>query len=296
MKFELITRAAGKVASKVSKHSPEILLGAGVISTVAGAVMACKATLKANDILDAHKEQMEKINEAAKTCPEDYTEQDKKKDTAITYGKTIGSFIKLYAPAIICEVAGIGCILASYGILKKRNVALTIAYGELFDKYMSYRDGVKAKYGEDADKELIFGTPETIIDTDENGDVKDVTIKDANDILKSPYARFFDSSCPNWEKSAEYNIQFLSDLERGFNDRLIRKGHVFLNEVYDAIGFERTAAGAVVGWIYKGGEGDGYIDFHIFDKTKEANRRFVNGLENVILLDFNVDGVIYDKI
>lgn len=295
MAFEVVTRTFGKLAVKVSKHSPEILLGAGIVSGVAATVVACKATLKAESILDEHKEQMEKINEAAETCPEEYSESDKKKDTAIAYGKTIGKFVKLYGPAIGLGVISVGCILGSYGIMRKRNIALTVAYGELLKKYMTYRDNVKSKYGEEADKEMIFGNTETVVDTDKEGNVTDVKASETNEGVGSPYARFFDSSCPNWQTAPEYNFEFVNRVQEMFNNRLRSKGHVFLNEVYDALGFERTSAGAVVGWVWNG-DGDNYIDFGIIDCTKEANRRFVNGLENVILLDFNVDGVIYDKI
>jgi hypothetical protein len=44
------------------------------------------------------------------------------------------------------------------------------------------------------------------------------------------------------------------------------------------------------------GETDNYINFGIFDGTTEVLRDFVNGLEGAILLDFNVDGVIYNKL
>ena len=60
------------------------------------------------------------------------------------------------------------------------------------------------------------------------------------------------------------------------------------------LGIPRSQAGAVVGWVL--GEGDDYIDFGMFDGNNMATRDFVNGYERSILLDFNVDGVIYDLI
>ena len=51
---------------------------------------------------------------------------------------------------------------------------------------------------------------------------------------------------------------------------------------------------AVVGWVL--GNGDNCIDFGIWDSANEKARDFVNGREGAILLDFNVDGVIYDLI
>ena len=47
-----ITRTLNKAAFKFKKHSPEILVVAGVVGVVGSTVMACKATTKVNDILD----------------------------------------------------------------------------------------------------------------------------------------------------------------------------------------------------------------------------------------------------
>jgi hypothetical protein len=87
-------------------------------------------------------------------------------------------------------------------------------------------------------------------------------------------------------------MTFLIGMQNHFNDMLRINHNVFLNEIYDALGFERTPIGALVGWT-DDGDGDGFVDFGLF--TNE-NARFVNRLEPVVLLDFNVDGVIYDKI
>ena len=291
-KFSLVSRAASTLMFKVKKHSPEILLATGVVTGVAGTVVACKATLKASDILDKHRVRMDQIKEAAETCPEEYTDKDKKKDTAMCYGKTVGEFAKLYWPAIALELISVGCVLTSYGIMKARNVALSAAYGELLKKYNDYRARVKEKYGDEEDHKICVDETKAVVETDKDGKVTNV---DTKDILCSPYAKFFDSSCPNWENSPEYNYTFLINVQNKFNERLRAKGHVFLNEVYDVLGLPRTAAGAVVGWIYNG-DGDNKIDFDLDNANSEATRRFVNGLENVYLLDFNVDGVIYDKI
>lgn len=90
-------------------------------------------------------------------------------------------------------------------------------------------------------------------------------------------------------------------VQNQMNDKLKARGHVFLNEVYDALGFDRSEAGRLVGWVWNKDNtameaGDGYIDFSIFDGSDYAKRAFVNGDERFILLDFNIDGMIYDLI
>lgn len=112
----------------------------------------------------------------------------------------------------------------------------------------------------------------------------------------SQYARFFDEGCPNWSKDPEWNLMFLKQQELYANEMLKRNGFLFLNEVYDMLGFPRTKTGQIVGWIYdeENPIGDNRVDFGIY-KTLPGNRNFVNGIERNILLDFNVDGDIFTK-
>ena len=113
----------------------------------------------------------------------------------------------------------------------------------------------------------------------------------------SMYARFFDESSPSWVNDAEYNLMFLRQQELYANDLLKKRGHLFLNEVYDMLGISRTKAGAVVGWIYdeNNTNGDNCVDFGIFDPHNEHNRAFVNGNTKTVLVDPNVDGNIVEK-
>lgn len=291
-----ITKVTGMVAkfgAKAAKHSPELFMAGGFALGGTGIFLACKSTLKASEVIENHKANMNEIREAAELCGDEYSERDKRRDTTLVCVKTTGEFIKLYFPAFVCEIGAAACFLAAFGILKRRNAVLTAAYAELLKKYNSYRGRVIEKYGEDADREILASGRSKEVEVDKDGNV--ISEKETVATDCSQYARFFDSSCPAWEKSPEYNITFIKNVQEMLTTRLHAKGHVFLNEAYDALGFERTSAGAVVGWLDKG-DGDGFIDFGIIDCTKKANRRFVNGLENVILLDFNVDGVIYDKI
>lgn len=112
---------------------------------------------------------------------------------------------------------------------------------------------------------------------------KEITVT----IDPSSYARVFDELNVNWESRPEYNLLFLKSQENWMNDRLQARGHVFLNEVYDCLGFQRTSAGAIVGWLAQG-EGANHIDFSIRDAQ--------TNISPSVILDFNVDGVIYDKI
>ena len=114
----------------------------------------------------------------------------------------------------------------------------------------------------------------------------------------SQYARFFDESSSAWRKDANVNLVYLLMQQRYANDLLKKKGYLFLNEVYDMLGIPKTKEGQIIGWVYDTDNpiGDNYVDFGIYNIHNDANRKFVNGYERTILLDFNVDGMILDRI
>lgn len=296
------TRACHTSLLQLKKHSPKILVIAGVIGTVASTVMACKATLKAPEIVESHKDTVEKIREAAAKYPEEYNENDKQKDLVITYSNTAMKFGALYGPALLVGAASITSILVGYNIMNKRNIAAVAAYTAAANEFKQYRGRVIERFGKELDRELKYNIRNEVIEdrtVDENGN--ESIVKTTVSTINPEYSEFtkcFDESCAAFEKSPEDNMKFLKCQQNYANDLLKRRGHLFLNEVYDMLGFQRTTAGSVVGWIYDEDHpnGDNYVDFGIFNIKSEAARNFVNGYERAIWLDFNVDGVIYNKI
>lgn len=303
-----LTKTANKVGFKLRKHSPEILMVAGVVGTVTSAVMACKATLKVNEVVEETKETIDKIHTATEKGKTesglDYSAEDSKKDLTIVYAQTGLKFVKLYAPAVILGTLSITSILASNNILRKRNIALGAAYAAIDKSFKEYRGRVIERFGEAVDRELKYNIKsqkiEEVVTDPETGKEKKVksTVDVIDPNLYSEYARFFDDGCKGWEKNAEYNLMFLRATQNYANDLLRSGGYLFLNDVYDMLGIERTKAGQIVGWVYDPDNpdhnGDNYVDFGIYDMRKPKARDFVNGYERVILLDFNVDGNIWD--
>lgn len=285
------------------KYSPEILMGVGVVGVVASTVVACKATLKASDIIADAQEDLEKINMVAEDPKyvDQYSEEDLKKDKTILYTQTGLKIAKAYLPAVGLGVASIACLVSSHNILKKRNIALAAAYTTIDKSFKEYRKRVTDRFGEEVERQIRHNIKaheieETIVD--EDGNEKKITknVETCEIDGYSEYSRFFDDGCTGWEKDAEYNLVFLKAQQQYANDLLRSKGHLFLNEVYDMLGIPRSKAGQVVGWIYdpENPIGDNYVDFGIYDVNKRGSRDFVNGYERTILLDFNVDGNIWD--
>ena len=309
MKTEMLTKAGrflSKAGLQIKKHSPEILMGVGIVGTVASTVLACKATLKVNEILEEKNNTVEAIHKCLEDESLPYTEEDSKKDLTIVYTQTGVKLAKLYAPAIAVGALSITSIVAGHKILKARNIAIAAAYAAVDKGFKDYRKRVVERFGEQLDKELRYNVKATEVEektVDEKGkekvEKKIVNTVNPEDLSQiSEFARFFDESCPDWRKDSEFNLMYLRRQQDWANEKLKQKGHLFLNEVYDMLGINRTRAGQVVGWIYdeNNDKGDNFVDFGIYDINSERKRAFVNGDERSILLDFNVDGVIYDKI
>lgn len=294
-----VNGVTSKAVMKLKKHSPEILVVAGIAGTVVSAVLACKATTKVAEILDETKGTLDTIHEGMETGAingQEYTTEDGKKDTVVVYAQTGVKLAKLYGPAIILGTLSITSILASNNILRKRNVALGAAYAAIDKSFKEYRGRVIERFGEQVDTELKYGIKakkfEEIEVDPETGKEKKVkkTVMVADPNLQSDYAVYFDSKSRNYETNPDYNRMFLKAQQAFANDKLQTRGHLFLNEVLDDLDLPRTPAGQIVGWTKDGP--DGYVNFRIVEVERETED---GRHEPALLLDFNVEGNIWEK-
>lgn len=293
-----VSKTFGKAKLKIKEHSPEILLFTGIVSAIGGTILACKATLKVPEIMDETKNELDIIHSTKEKCePDEY-----KKVLVATYGKTAVKFIKVYSPAFVIGAFSLTSILASNDILRKRNAALVAAYSIVDLSFKDYRNRVVERFGEKVDQELRYSIKEKTIETievNEDGEAitKNKTVE-VSEYLDDGYSKWFDECNDYFDNDPEYNRMFLQKQQRRANDILNSRGYIFLNEVYDMLGIPKTRAGQIVGWIYdeNNKSGDNYIDFGILDTYRESVRDFVNGYEPSILLRFNVDGPIIDRV
>ena len=294
-----VNGVTSKAVMKLKKHSPEILVVAGIAGTVVSAVLACKATTKVAEILDETKGTLDTIHEGMETGAingQEYTNEDGKKDTVVVYAQTGMKLAKLYGPAIILGTLSITSILASNNILRKRNVALGAGYAAIDKSFKEYRGRVIERFGEQVDTELKYGIKakkfEEIEVDPETGKEKKVkkTVMVADPNLQSDYAVYFDSKSRNYETNPDYNRMFLKAQQAFANDKLQTRGHLFLNEVLDDLDLPRTPAGQIVGWTKDGP--DGYVNFRIVEVERETED---GRHEPALLLDFNVEGNIWEK-
>lgn len=305
MKFvpAAVSRMAAKQALLARKNSPEILLGVGVVSMVGSTVLACRATLKLEEVLD-EIEKDKSLAHRVKTAVDEgevrtgvtYTDEELKRDNTIIIARGVTRVVKLYAPSLILGGVGVICLTKSHQILKERNVAMAAAYVAMETAFRTYRERVIERYGEDTDRELRYGSEEVTVINDETGKLTSSVRVEPGE--PSGYARWFDGeSSNNWTAPPQdnYNWVWLRTQQNWANDMLHSRGHMFLNEVYSMLGLTHTTAGAIVGWVFDrhNERGDNYIDFGCWDQQHQP-LDFFNGRDGAILLDFNVDGPIWD--
>ncbi|MET0785760.1 MAG: DUF6353 family protein [Paenisporosarcina sp.] len=269
------------------KNSPHIFFAGGMVGIVTSTVLACRSTLKLSKKLDEIQSTFNDV-EVLKNDSK-YPIEEYRRDFIYVYSKATLTIIKLYSPSIVIGVISIGALTGSHVQMSRRNTALMAAYAAVQQAYEEYRNRIRSEIGPERERELYAGITKEITQN-EKGELEEIKVFDPNRV--SAYARFFDEYSQYWERDPEVNKLYVQCQQNFANDLLQARGHVFLNEVYDMLGIERSSAGQSVGWVI-GDDGDNYVNFHIFEAYNSA---FVNGHERSILLDFNVDGVIWDKI
>jgi len=288
--MSLVPAVIGKTVARNSlllqKNSPGLLFSAGLAGMIGSTVLACRATLKMDEVLEEAKE---KLITAKSLQHREYSETDRSRDMYLIYVQTSTKIVRAYAPAIIVGGLSVAALTRSHIILTRRNAALTAAYAALEKGFAEYRARVVEKYGEEEDRNLRYDAQTVTI---EDGKKKTQELK-AGVVGPSIYARWFNADSSSWSNDPNVNYFFLKCQQDWANDMLKARGHVFLNEVYDSLGMPRTEAGAVVGWIM--GAGDDYINFGVLYDNDMCIVDFFYA-DDEILLDFNVDGVIFDKI
>lgn len=288
--------ARSKAGIKLAQSSPRILVIGGVAGLVGAGVIACRQTTKLDKVV--RDSQVRLLDARTKDIPEN-SRQSRKQLVAKAYLVNCMDIAKLYAPAVSLGALSAACILGGHQVLQKRHAALLGAYEILDRSYKEYRRRVIEAIGEDAERDIRYGAKEIDVTrtvTGKNGKTKEIAEKeiqyDPEALAKvSPYCRIFDDSSREWKEAPGYNLSYVIGVQNTANDQLKTRGHIFLNEVFDMLDIPRCDIGQRVGWKADG-DGDGYVDFRVFDLSNDVKRAFVNGRENCIWLDFNVDGII----
>ena len=289
---------AGHAGLLAKKFAPQVLLGAGVVGVIASTVLASKATLSLESVMDKHREDIDLVNEVAHIKPADeYTSTHHKRDLTLIHLRTFKELGKLYALPVGLGIVSISMIIGAQGIQYKRTGAAIAAYKTVESQFSRYRARVRDEFGFEKDEEFARSyTSDDSVDEEGNKTVK-ITIdgRKLNDTLY-----FFDPKNVNWKNSPEYNLSYVNAQQTFANQLLNARGHIMLNDVLDGLGIDRTPEGAVLGWVLdrEHAEGSKHIDFGIVDCQSPNSRIFgTQGEEGpAIMLDIKTDGIVWDKI
>lgn len=254
----------------IVKYSPQILVGVGIVSGGA-ALVATNQAAKKFDLVSGHNKR--NIRNAKMSL----NGRELGKELSKLYVDRTILAAKVYGPAIGFSAVSVTCVLAGFGIMNARYVALASAYKTLDAAFNEYREATRELVGEEAEEKMIHGN-----------------LSDDHGPIGSPYKILFcQDTSVEWQSYPAANLMYLRTQQNLLNDRLRANGRMFLNEVYRSLGLPETKAGQIVGWMADG-DGDGYIDFGIFDMDSQEKLNFLNGEEPNIWLDFNVDGNVWE--
>ena len=286
MNLGIVTRLAGRAGLVLSKHAPTILTAAGTAGFIGTTILASKATLKVEETIAEETALLVKVHEAHEAGK--LEDKDALHDKVVLYSRMTTKLVKLYAPALILGTASIVSLATGHGIMLKRNASLAAAYAAVDQAFKTYKKKVESKFGKDAVIDALVSTAEEDLTKNELT-MEAIAAVDG----VSPYGVIFDETNNNWSADEDLSMLHLKCQQQYANDILQTRGHIFLNEVYKMLGFPHTPAGAVTGWVK--GNGDDFVDFNIFEGTFEGEDEKGRTVTKWAL-DFNVDGVMYDKI
>lgn len=313
--FSSVARFGGKIVQKVKFRSPELLIGAGVVGLVGAAVVAVRRGVRWHTAAKAEIVHDLETIKKAEGSPQ-YTREAWVRDYAQVIGKGVWSFTQIYGPSVAVGAASVVSILAGTGILRGRLAAVASAAATAQAALDRYRQRVREKLGEDSDYEFAYEVSAKKAKIKHEDGTKETQVtyhlvpSSGEWMSASPYSRLWDESALEWSPNRELQYLTLRSLENHFNRELDVRGVVFLNDVYTALGLPMSKDAALVGWVkdYEKPKmaklaaelgrvpGDGVISFGVFENESPSARAYLSGDDDRVVLDFNVDGVIYDLI
>ena len=162
-----------KFGMQVRKNSPEICLALGMVGFVGTIVLSCRATLKAEEVIDRHNDRMKKMKEAIEVADEG--EFDSKREKAVIFAHTAVDFMKLYAPSAALGAISMACFTQTYRTLNGRYIGAVSAFNGVTEAFQAYRNRVIEEEGVEKDRHYRYGSKYTtaeVVTVDEKGKEK----------------------------------------------------------------------------------------------------------------------------
>lgn len=226
MKIKQLLTQAGRT---VTKHSPMILTGMGVVGLGATAYFSYKSRTRVEEIVSG-------------------IEEDRNNDVVVDRLEVAKELTGALALPVTLGVTSVACIVLSYKVQNNRIVTLAGALAASTAEQAFYREKYKRVHGEEAYKSFSAPTEQQSFDTvDEKGNAQS-TIEEIRKDMPGVYGEWFDKSSEYTSDDHSYNMAYVDSVDEKLQLVLFQKGSLLLNEVREALGFERTRAGALMGW------------------------------------------------
>lgn len=291
--MQFITRAYGATKLLAKANAPTIMVTTGVIAMGAGAVLACNKTLALEEVLKPHATQLEEIEAGEGMGLEGYTKEVARTDRVKVYTRVVRDSAKLYAVPGVLFFSGTALVFGGHRIMLQRNATLALAYTGLKKSFDAYRARVVNQWGSEADQAMMGGYHLEKV-TDPEGNEHTLVERDWESAAMDPYNRVFgEGETREWVDDLGANTMFIHNVQRSCNLLLDRQGHLYLSDVYKALGFPETDISRVVGWKVRhkpdGSRDIPFVDFGL-DKPHPDDWKY--GRDKAIYLDFNCQGLI----
>lgn len=269
-----IIQGLNKVAKGISKNSPLILTVTGVVGIGATAVLAYKSRSRVEAIIEEVEEvrkDEDRINELIdlqdRLTDEEEMELTYLQENYVPVSKAVvvRDIAGAVALPVVTGVASLACVTLSWYIMNNRLLTVSGALATATAEHVYYKRKVADRFGEEVEREL--STPVHKVEaeyTDEKGKKKtgEVNVKDT---LESLEGRWFDESMEYTADDFSYNKAFVESVAEKLGVQFMNRGSLTLNQVYDALGFPRSRAGALMGWSGAGFAIDTQV-VHTLDK------------------------------
>lgn len=221
----------------VTRHTPEILTGIGIVGMVATTVMAVKATPKATQLIAdrMYDEEVESLTPLEK----------------------IQTTWKCYIPAAVTGVTSIACLIGASSVNVRRSAALATAYEISRTALADYKEKVVETVGEKKEQTIREKVAKKKLERDPVQN-KEVIVTEKGDTLcyDGVFGRYFRS-----------DINAIKQAINVVNRNVVTDMYASLNSFYDELDLKHTSIGDDLGWNID----DGTIDVEFSSQLAEDN-------------------------
>lgn len=218
-----------KVVMKTKKNSPAILTGLGVVGLGATAYLAYKSRTKVEAVVVEIEETRNSGEEVNKV-------------------EVVRDIVEaVYLPVVVGAVS-VTAIVWSYKIQNNRISVLASSLAVQQLQNHVFEQKYRKEHGDDAYRKFITPTDtETTESIDGKGKTK-LTINQVKKETDRSIGQWYDESLEYVRDDHGYNVAMIDSVTEKLELILFQRGTLLLNEVREALGFERIRNGALLGW------------------------------------------------